>query len=240
MMSWLRTTRARIMLAIILAVGLLVTWPLRAAFGIFGLKDMGVAARSLRGPIWWGGAEELQIRGVQLGTVDVFLNPVQLLVGRVRIDIARRLGTPEDLVGAITVGLNRRGIDDVTGALALAAPLAPLPVSRVEFEDLTVHFSGARCTAAEGRVRARVPALISGLSLANGLAGEARCAGEVVELPLVSQSGQEQLNIRIAEDGNYEATMRVRTTDPLLTAALAANGFRAVGGEQVLRTVGRL
>jgi general secretion pathway protein N len=240
MLGWMRTTRAKIMLAIMLGVALLITWPLRAAFGIFGLKDMGVAARSLRGPIWWGGAEELQIRGVDLGTVDVFLNPVQLLIGRVRIDVARQRGGQDDIAGAFTVGIGRRGIDDVTGALALGAPLAPLPVSRVEFEDLSVHFSGKQCTLAQGRVRARVPALISGLSLANGLSGEARCAGNAVELPLVSQSGQEQVMIRISEDGSYQSTMRVRTSDPLLTAALGANGFRAVGDEQVLRTVGRL
>src|SRR5688572_28440770 len=126
MIGWMSTTRAKIMQAIILGMAMLVTWPLRAAFSIFGLTDIGVAARSLRGPIWWGGAEELQIRGVQLGTVDVFLNPIQLLIGRVRIDVSRRLGAPEDIAGAITVGFNRRGIDDVTGALALAAPLAPL------------------------------------------------------------------------------------------------------------------
>jgi len=240
MIGWIGTTRAKVMLAIILAIGLLVTWPLRAAFSIFGLQDMGVAAKSLRGPIWWGGAEELQIRGVQLGTVDVFLNPVQLLVGRARIDILRRTDSVNDIAGAITIGFGHRGLDDVTGALALGAPLAPLPVSRVEFEDVTVHFAGNRCTVAEGRVRARVPALISGLALANGLSGEPRCAGEAVELPLVSQSGQEQLNVRIAANGSYEATMRIRTSDPLLTLALGANGFRAIGGEQVLRTVGAL
>ncbi|MBU0556843.1 MAG: type II secretion system protein N [Alphaproteobacteria bacterium] len=240
MMAMFRTTRARIMLVVIFLIALLVTWPLRAAFNIFGLKDMGVAARSLRGPIWWGGAEELQIRGVQLGTVDVFLSPVQLLVGRVRIDIIRRLGDRDDITGAFTLGFNRRGVDDVTGSVALGAPLAPLPVSRVEFEDMTVHFSGDMCTRAEGRVRARVPAIFSGLGLANGLAGDVRCAGDAVELPLVSQSGQEQLSVRLKQDGSYEATMRVRTSDPLLGVALGANGFQNVNGEQVLRTVGRL
>jgi len=240
MTGWIGSTRARIMLVLILVIGLLVTWPLRAAFSIFGLADMGVAARSLRGPIWWGGAEELQIRGVQLGTVNVFLNPVQLLLGRVRIDMSRRLGAPDDISGAFTVGWGQRGIDDVTGAVALAAPLAPLPVSRVEFEDLTVHFSSGRCVVAEGRVRARVPALINGLSLANGLSGEAKCAGDAVELPLVSQSGLERLTVRIGSSGRYEATMRIKTADPLLAAALGANGFRAVDDEQVLRTVGRL
>ena len=239
MTSWIATTRARVMLFIILLIGLLVTWPLHAAFSIFGLKDMGVAARSLRGPIWWGGAEELQIRGVQLGTVDVFLNPLELLIGRARVAISRRLGAPDDIAGAITVGWNRRGIDDVTGALALAAPLAPLPVSRVELDDVTVHFSAGLCTKAEGRVRARVPAIISGLGLANGFTGEVKCAGDAVELPLVSQSGQEHLAVRIKQDGSYEATMRVRVADAMLGAALGANGFRAVNGEQVLRIVGR-
>lgn len=240
MTGWFGSTRARIMLAVILAIGLLATCPLRAAFSLFGLAEMGVAARSLRGPIWWGGAEELQIRGVQLGTVNMALNPAQLLIGRVRIDIMRRLGSPDDISGAFTIGWGQRGIDDVSGALALAAPLAPLPVSRVELEDVTVHFAGERCTLAQGRVRARVPALVSGLSLANGLAGDVTCAGDAVELPLVSQSGQERLTVRIAADGGYEATMRIRTTDPLLGAALGANGFRAVGDEQILRTVGRL
>lgn len=240
MSGWLHSTRARIMLVLILCVGLLVTWPLRAAFSIFGLADMGVAARSLRGPIWWGGAEELQVRGVQLGTVDVFLNPVQLLVGRVRIDMTRHSGAPDDISGAFTVGWGQRGIDDVTGSVALAAPLAPLPVSRVEFDDMTIHFAGGRCVLAEGRVRARVPAFINGLSLANGLSGDATCAGDAVELPLVSQSGLERLTVRIGSDGRYEATMRVKTADPLLGAALGANGFRAMGDELVLRTVGRL
>lgn len=240
MSQWFKTKRARIMLVFILLIAMLLTWPLHAAFKIFGLKEMGVAARSLRGPIWWGGAEQLQIRGVQLGNVSVFLSPVQLLVGRVRVDIARRLGERDDFSGAITLGFNRRGLDDVTGSLAVAAPLAPLPVSRVEFDDMTVHFSGGTCTKAEGRVRARVPAIISGLGLGNGLSGDVRCAGNVVELPLVSQSGQEQLTIRLQQNGSYEATMRVRTTNPLLGAALNANGFREVEGEQVLRTVGQL
>jgi len=240
MTGWFGGTRARIMLVVVLVIGLLVTCPLRMAFNMLGLADMGVAARSLHGPIWWGGAEELQIRGVQLGTVNMALSPAQLFIGRVRIDLERGLGLADDISGAFTIGWGQRGIDDVTGALALAAPLAPLPVSRVEMEGVTVHFAGKRCTLAQGRVRARVPALISGLKLANGLAGDVKCAGEAVELPLVSQSGQERLTVRIAADGSYEATMRIRTSDPLLGAALGANGFRAIGDEQILRTVGRL
>ncbi len=39
---------------------------------------MGVTARSLRGPVWWGGAEELTVSGIRLGTLNVFLDPLPL------------------------------------------------------------------------------------------------------------------------------------------------------------------
>ncbi len=230
-----RTSRARLMLALAALLALLMVLPLRAVFGLLRLDDMGVAARSLRGPVWWGGAEELQIGGVRLGSVDVFLSPVQLLTGRARLDIRRQLGAPDDIRGAVTVGWGSRGIDGVTGKLPLAAALAPLPVSTVDLDDFSVRFAGGRCVSADGQVRARLMAVIAGLNLANGLNGTPRCDGAQLLLPLASQSGMERLDVRIAADGKLQATMRVRTTDPLLGGALGASGFRAIGGEQVLR-----
>ncbi len=128
----------------------------------------------------------------------------------------------------------------MTGSLPLGATLAPLPVSRATFDKFTGTFTGGRCSEAEGRVRMQVAALIAGLDLANGLSGEARCDGDALLIPLASQSGQEKLDLRIRADGAYEATMRIRTTDPALTGALAANGFQVAGGEQMLRVAGTL
>lgn len=241
MRYWFRSTRARLILAVLILFALVATFPLSLAFSIAGLDRMGVSARSLRGPIWWGGAEDLRIGDIQLGTVDVFLDPFKLLIGALRVDIARQLAKPDDIRGGLTIGFGTRSFDDVTGVVPLAAALAPLPVSRVEFEDVSVRFSGGLCAHAEGRVRVRVPAIIAGLNLANGLVGEARCDGEALVLPLVGQSGQERLEARFFADGRYEATMRIRASDPTLSGALISNGFRGAGnGEQMLRVTGRL
>jgi general secretion pathway protein N len=241
MKAMLRSRRFRIWAVIALIFGLIVTFPLALAFSLMGLKDMGVTARSLRGPVWWGGAEELTVAGVRLGTVDVFLDPLRLLVGQARVDVARFTGRPDDFVGGMMVGFGTRGIERVTGNLPIGSALAPLPVSRAEFDKFTARFSGNLCSRAEGRVRVHVPALITGLNLANGLTGEARCDGETLLLPLVSQSGQERLDLRFRANGNFEATMRIRTSDPLLSAGLSASGFRAgEGGELMQRVTGKL
>jgi len=239
-MNFLRTRRARLWAVAAIFVALIVTFPLSVAFSLFGLKDMGVTARSLRGPVWWGGAEELTVGGIRLGTVNVFLNPLPLFIGRANVSLIRANGKPDDFLGGLTIGPGVRGFDRVTGSLALGATLAPLPVSRATFEKFTGQFAAGRCSEAEGRVRVQIAALIPGLNLANGLSGDARCDGDVLLIPLASQSGQEKLDLRVHATGAYEAVMRIRTSDPALTGALAANGFQLSGGEQMLRVAGTL
>ncbi|MBO9575222.1 MAG: type II secretion system protein N [Sphingobium sp.] len=242
MTRWWKSGRVRLAAALALLLGLIAAFPLSVAFNMLGLRDMGVTARSLRGPVWWGGAEELTVAGIRLGTVDVFLDPLRLIVGQARVDVVRLTGNLEtDLSGGITMGWGSRGVQGVTGQLSLASALAPLPVSRAEFDHFTAHFSGSLCSKAEGRVRVHVPALITGLDLANGLTGDARCEGETLLLPLASQSGQERLEMRFRSNGSYEAVMRIKTSDPVLSSALATSGFRAgAGGEQMLRVTGQL
>lgn len=240
MSGFLRTRRAKILAALAIIIGLVLAFPMSVAFSIFGLKDMGVSAKSIRGPVWWAGAEELKIGGFRLGTLDVFLDPLRLFIGQARIDVVRINNRPDDLRGGVTVGPGVRGIDDVTGEVALGNTFAPLPVSRIKLERVSVRFSGGACSSAEGQVRAQVPSLVAGLDLANGFAGTARCDGGALLLPLASQSGQERLDLRVQASGAYEATMRIKTSDPALTGALAANGFQAAGGDYMLRISGTL
>ncbi|MFT3965010.1 MAG: type II secretion system protein N [Sphingobium sp.] len=232
--------RGRTILAVAFLIALLATMPLRLLFSAVGADEYEIAARSIRGPVWWGAAEELQVGPVRVGTVDVMLSPFQLLLGRARFDISRRKGLPDDIEGALTAGIAARGVDDMTGTLPMGGALAPLPISAVEMQDASIAFNGARCVKAEGRVRALLSAGVAGLDLANGLSGELRCDGPDLVIPLVSQSGSERIDLRLSGTGRYEGGMSIATGDPVVAAAVGAIGFRPVGGKQVLRVSGSL
>lgn len=217
--------RARLSLLAVFLVALIALFPLRLALGIMGADRWGVAARAVGGNIWWGGLSQFYAGEVPLGTVDAGLSPIQLLVGRARVDVSRKKGLPDDLSGAFSIGWGRRGIDDVTGALPLGRAAAPLPIGSVAMEDVSVRFSGESCAHAEGRVRVMVPGELAGLNLSQGLSGEARCDGEALVLPLVSQSGMEKLEIHLMPSGRWKADMSVTSTDPTLQQKLGAVGF---------------
>lgn len=240
-MSWLRLSpRGRVLLAIAFLLALIGTMPLRFPFALMDTQKTGIAARSIRGPIWWGGAEELQAGPVRIGTVDVMLSPLQLLLGSARFDISRKKGLPDDIEGALTAGIAMRGIDDMTGTLPLGGALSPLPVSAIAMQDVSIAFSGRRCIEAEGRLRALLSAGAPGLDLANGLSGDVRCDGADLLIALVSQSGVERIDLRIDGAGRYRGAMTVSGRDPALIAGLSAVGFQSVGSNQVLRVDGSL
>lgn len=241
MIAWLNLSRRGwMLLGVVLLFALAAALPLRAGFSLLGLAGEGAAARSLRGSVWLGEAEDLRIGKFRIGTVRVMLSPVGLLIGRARIDIGRQQGSPDDIKGALTIGLVARGIDDVTGHVALDAIFGPLPLSAVEMKDVSIAFSGNRCIRAEGRMQAVVTGGPPGLDLANGLSGEVRCEGDVLLIPLVSQSGTQRLDIRVDGEGRYHAVMTVAAADPTLITALGTSGFRANGGDQLLRIDGSL
>ncbi|BAV64020.1 type II secretion system protein N [Sphingobium cloacae] len=232
--------RTRIALILTFAVGLLLFLPLRMALGMAGLERFGMAARDVRGTVWSGRIDRLMLGDVSLGSVHAALSPVPLLVGRARFDLWRKAGGPDDIEGAVTAGFGRIGVDDLSGSVPLGRAFAPLPVGNFVLEDVSATFAGTLCGHAEGRVRAHMAAQMPGLNLAQGLSGEARCDGEALLLPLVSQSGMEKIDLRIWRSGRYVAEMRVETADPTLAATLAGAGFAEAGGARVLKVEGTL
>jgi general secretion pathway protein N len=238
MMGLTLSRRARLGLIALLLFSLIALFPMRLAMGMLGLDRYGVSAREITGSVWLAGMGQLGIGEIPLGTVDAGLSPVSLLLGRARIDVSRQAGQTNDVRGALTAGLGRVGIDDVTGNLPLGAAAAPLPVNAVELTNVSVRFSGGACGAAEGQVRARIAGQIDGLNLSQGLSGTARCDGPALLLPLVSQSGMERLNVRISADGRYTAEMRVTTSDPALSKTLEGQGFSRAGDAFAVRVDG--
>ncbi len=240
MMGLSLSSRARIALLLVFALGLLLFLPLRIAFGMAGLEKLGVSGRDVRGSIWGGRVDQLMVGAVPMGNVQVALSPVSLLVGRARFDLARRAGLPDDIAGALTMGFGRVGIDDVTGAVPLGRMFAPLPIASLVMDDVSVRFSAGLCGHAEGQVRAHVSGQIPGLNLSQGLSGTASCDGDALLLPLVSQSGMEKMTLRLWATGRYVAEMRVETSDPAIASALGGAGFRGVGNAQMLSIEGSL
>ena len=229
-----RRLRRWLFLAAAFLVALVALLPLRLALDVFGFGARGLTARAATGSLWLGALQEAQIGPVPLGDLKARLNLLPLFLGRARLSLS---GAGEgSFEGAVTVTRHSFGFDDVDARLRVGALFSPLTVSTLDLDDLGGGFAGGRCTRGEGRVRAALSGEIAGL--APGLAGQVRCAGEALLLPLASQSGMERLNIRLFGDGRYSVEMLVRPTDPTLRARLVAAGFRPAGSGYGMRVDG--
>lgn len=221
--------------AMFLAAGF-ATLPLSLASGLASVERLGFAAREAQGSVWSGTFADAQFGSLRLGDLDAGLKPLPLLIGRAELE----LRSPGDGGASGTLSASGSGFSarNVNLNVAAAAALAPLPIASLMLEDLTVSFDRGACIAAEGRVRART--LAGPLPLPPGFSGTARCERDRLLLPLTSQSGMEQIQLRIGANGQYEATVFVHTLDPALGGALAAAGFSRSGAGYALRTRGKL
>lgn len=105
-----------------------------------------------------------------------------------------------------------------------------MPVSALDLDAVSVRFTDGRCESAEGRVRATLSGDVGGIALPQTVAGNARCDGDALMLPLTSQAGVEGIALRIDAGGRYRAALSLRPSDPLAAAKLEAAGFVASDG----------
>ncbi len=237
---WLPFGR-RVLVLTVLLLALVVLLPMRLALAALDLSAQGVTARSVSGSVWAARIEGLDVSGIVVGDVDASLAPLDLLLGRARIDVVRNIDAAGagPLSGAAVVSRNTLGIADVSGTLALGDVLAPLPVGSATAAKLSVRFEDGACTRATGNVRAMLTGSFGGMALAQGLSGDAVCDGRYVRLPLASQSGQERLDLRIAITGEYVADLIAVQPAADRVPQLAVLGFTAVPGGYRWRTSGR-
>ena len=145
MMWLLLPARRRLFVLLVFLFAMLALFPLRLAFNMLALQENGLAARAIHGSLWWGDIEQLTIGGVPLGNVEARLSPIQLFVGRARMDFSRQRGAPDDLKGAVSVNNSSFGVDDVTAHIGVGGLFAPLPVNGLDFDDLSVRFVDGAC-----------------------------------------------------------------------------------------------
>jgi general secretion pathway protein N len=233
-------TRPGVLFGALLALALIALLPLRLVLGIVGVGEQGLTARRVLGSVWSGTMVEASFAGIPLGDLRARLSPWPLLIGRARIELGGR-AAPADraLRGAIT--LSRHGIaaDDLTASVATGGLFAPLPVTALDLDAVTVHFRDGACEAAQGRVRATLGGGVAGIVFPASVAGDARCDGAALLLPLTSQAGSEGVTLRIGGNGTYAADCLVRPADPTAAVALEAAGFQPSASGHRLSVQGR-
>jgi len=224
------TTRPSVLFAAMLVVALIVFLPMRLALGATGLAEEGLSARRVGGTIWGGSLLEARFGDVALGDLRVSLSPFALLVGRAKLVFEGAGVDGRPIMGAATISRHAMGIDGVTASLPAAALFAPLPVTTLALEDVTVRFRDGMCEEAGGRVRATVTGDAGGLPLPPTMMGNARCEAGALLLPMTGQGGTESVNLRIRPDGRYTADLVLTPGDPAAAAKLEQLGFVAASG----------
>lgn len=233
-------TRPAALFGAMLLIGLLALLPMRLALGWLGLGEQGLVARRVSGSIWGATLTEARFGDLALGDLSARLSPLPLLLGRARVALAGPdAAAASPLRAALTVGSHAIGLDGASGGFATGRAFAPLPVTRIDLEDVTVRFRDDRCEAAEGRVRATLGPAPAGIALPATIAGAVRCDRGALLLPLASQAGTESIQLRVEGDGRYQADFLIQPSDPLLGARLEGEGFVATPNGYRLSVEGR-
>lgn len=222
-----------------LLVALIVFLPMRAALGWFGVGDEGVVARSVSGTIWGATLRDARFGDLALGDLHARLSPWPLFVGRGTIVLEGPESAARTLRGSASVSRHGFGVSDFTATIATGGVFAPVPVSVLDLESVSVRFRDGQCERAEGRVRATLGGDVGGIVLPQSVAGNARCEGAALLLPLTSQAGTESIALRIEASCLYTAALSLRPSDPLAAQKLEAAGFVAGGGGYRLSIEGR-
>ena len=221
----------------------ILTFPMRVAVAWAGLDQGPMTMRGVAGSIWDGTLYSAKLGPIELGDVKASLQPWPLLSGQSRLSLTFGGGAQGDQGAkgrAVLIrSANGFGITDMSGRVPVGGWLAPLPAPVADFEGFGVRFLNGRCAEASGLVKLQMPSPLPGLNLSNGLTAAPRCSGDRVLIPFKGQSGMEQLNLYVAADGTYRATLRLEGLPAIAAPVLAARGFTADGTAWVLSVDGR-
>ena len=209
-----------------LALMLVATLPLRLVLAAGPGIDpgaLGLSADGASGSIWSGRLRSVEWRGQALGDATLALDPLSLLRGVQRLEMATS-GLSADLLRG-----RRSGIDHVNGQLQLDIE-RPLPglVADISFDNANLVFSGGRCQKGGGAIEAEL--VVPGLAEPIRLQGPVRCDGDAGSIALASIPAPDAPRVEavldIESDGHYRLQSRVQPAGVLTGLALQAAGFR--------------
>ena len=237
-------TRPAALFGALLLLALLACLPLRLVLGWVGVGDEGLSARRVDGSIWAGRLVDARIGDAGLGDLAARVAPLRLLIGEARLVLDSVADAPGGTVhGAIVTGRHVVGLSGVTANVGVGRLFAPLPVTALDLDGVTIMFRDDACDRAEGRVRATLAGaggMTGGLPLPASMAGSVRCDGAALLVPLTSAGGGEAVRLTITSDGRYHADFSVQPPDPATAQRLALAGFVEAAGGWRLSVEGRL
>lgn len=218
-------------------VALIAFLPMRLVLGSIGLGEQGFSARAVGGSVWAATLTEARFGDLAVGDLRARLSPFGLLVGRASVALEGR-DQARPLRGTILLSRHSVGVGGMTAGLAAGTVFAPVPVTGIDLEDVSVRFDDGSCTSADGRVRAILSGDVGGVPLSQAMSGIAKCESGALLLPLVSQSGTEAATIRLWQTGRFRAELSVRPGDPAAGAKLVLSGFRPTAAGYTLAVEG--
>ena len=218
----------------IFLIALIALLPLRAVAG--GLAERGFSARHIAGTIWYGRIDELMFKGRRVGTLDVQVEPLALLLGATRLRFSR-IGDPDGELRGTLLLAGRQGVRGLSGRLAAAGMLGDLPLATFDFEELTLLFRGGRCVEAKGQIAVQSPLVVPGQP-APRLSGRLRCEGERVRARLSDPAGALSLEFYVGGNGRYRGWLTARGMAGDTIGQLEQAGFRPSATGMVLSTAG--
>lgn len=233
-------TRPAALFGAMALIALIVLMPMRLMLSVLGLGEAGLSARAVNGTIWFARLSEAHVGDLDLGDLNAALSPWRLLLGEARLGLRGvPMGDKPGLTGSVHTSRHGFGVDDMTASIPTGAVFAPLPVTGLELDAVSIAFENGACARAEGRVKAMVSGGIAGIPLGQGMSGMAKCESGALVLPLTSQAGTETITMRITGDGRYRASLNIQPIDPIIGQKLAQAGFQANGAGYVLSVEGR-
>lgn len=221
------------------ALAMLALFPLRIGLGLTGFERVGFSARQVAGTIWYGRLGELNLRRRPLGTFEVALDPLPLLLGTASIRFHRMDGIDGPLGGRLVAGA-RIGLIDASGRVAMGDMFAPLPIDALILDHVTLLFRGGRCVEAAGSLTPVIALPVAAIDLGTGLRGTVQCEGQRARIVMTSASGRERVQLFIRGSGQYRGWIIVRDPAPDAALALSLFGFRPSFQGMTLSVDGRL
>lgn len=208
----------------IFGLATLLLLPLRLVFAGLDMADRDLVASELAGSLWSGQLRHAQWRGQPLGTLGIRLQPLALLTGVRRFEVAGTGFSMDLLQGRL------RGVSDANGEVAIDhLETWPGIGLQVSLREASLLFAEGRCRHAGGSVRVIVR-LAADPESGFPLDGNLTCAQDTGRLVLRGASTTLPLTLEavleIESDGRYRLQSLARSDAPSTRLALLASGFQ--------------